>query len=68
MLEVNYVGTTGHKIFRAENINRYPGSSIAGGRLTITDNFGRTLGGNGGFANNNYGNLARLGELSQLEL
>ena len=56
VLEVNYVGTTGHKIFRAENINRYPGSRLPVG-ATITDNFGRTFSGNNGFANNNYGNL-----------
>jgi len=66
MLEVNFVGTTGHKLFRAENINRYPGSVLpvqtdAGGniiaRACVTDNFGRNDCGNGGFANNNYGNL-----------
>ena len=56
VLEVNYVGTTGHKLFRAENINRHPGSRLPVG-ATITDNFGRTWSGNGGFANNNYGNL-----------
>jgi carboxypeptidase family protein len=41
-LEANYVGTTGHKLFRAQNTNR-----IAGGRLPagacITDNLGRNL-------------------------
>jgi len=66
VLEVNYVGTTGHKLFRSENINRYPGSVLpvetdAGGniiaRACVTDNFGRNDCGNGGFANNNYGNL-----------
>ena len=56
VLEVNYVGTTGHKLFRAENINRHPGSVLPAGS-TITDNFGRTWQGNGGFANNIYGNL-----------
>jgi hypothetical protein len=56
VLEVNYVGTTGHKLFRAENINRHPGSVLPVGS-TITDNFGRAWQGNGGFANNNYGNL-----------
>jgi hypothetical protein len=56
VLEVNYVGTTGHKLFRAENINRYPGSVLPVGS-TITDNFGRSWNGNSGFANNNYGNL-----------
>src|SRR5437016_3908240 len=41
-VEANYVGTTGHKLFRAQNTNR-----IAGGRLPagacVTDNLGRNL-------------------------
>jgi len=66
VLEVNYVGTTGHKLFRSENINRHPGSVLpvqtdVNGNITsrtcITDNLGRNWCGNGGFANNNYGNL-----------
>ncbi|HEY3129824.1 MAG TPA: TonB-dependent receptor [Acidobacteriota bacterium] len=56
VIEVNYVGTTAHKLFRAENINRHPGSVLPPGGC-ITDNFGRSWCGNGGFANNNYGNL-----------
>jgi outer membrane receptor protein involved in Fe transport len=58
VLEVNYVGNAGHKLFRAENINRHPGSALPAG-AQITDNFGRTWTGNGGsgFANNIYGNL-----------
>jgi hypothetical protein len=56
VLEVNYVGNAGHKEFRAENINRHPGSVLPVGSQ-IVDNFGRTWNGNGGFANNNYGNL-----------
>src|SRR5216683_3612754 len=56
VLEVNYVGTTAHKLFRAENINRHPGSVLKPGAC-ITDNFGRNWCGNGGFANNDYGNL-----------
>lgn len=42
VVEVDYVGTTGHKLFRAQNVNR-----IAGGRLPpgtcATDNLGRRL-------------------------
>ena len=42
VLEANYVGTAGHKLFRAENYNR-----VAGGRLPtgacVTDNLGRDL-------------------------
>jgi hypothetical protein len=58
VLEANYVGNAGHKLFRAENINRHPGSALPAGSV-ITDNFGRTWTGNGapGFANNIYGNL-----------
>jgi Carboxypeptidase regulatory-like domain/TonB dependent receptor len=56
VLEANYVGDTGHKEFRAENINRHPGSVLPS-TATITDNFGRTWTGNDGFANNDYGNL-----------
>lgn len=54
--EISYVGTTAHKLFRSENINRYPGSVLPT-TACITDNFGRNWCGNGGFANNNYGNL-----------
>jgi len=56
VLEANYVGNAGHKLFRAENINRHPASVLAAG-LHLTDNFGRTWTGNSGFANNIYGNL-----------
>lgn len=58
VLETNYVGNAGHKLFRAENINRHPGSALPAGSV-ITDNFGRTWTGNGapGFANNIYGNM-----------
>jgi outer membrane receptor protein involved in Fe transport len=56
VIEANYVGTIGHKLFRSENINRHPGSVLPVGS-TITDNFGRTWTGNSGFANNDYGNL-----------
>jgi outer membrane receptor protein involved in Fe transport len=56
VIEVNYVGTTAHKLFRSENINRHPGSVLPD-TACITDNFGRNWCGNGGFANNNYGNM-----------
>ena len=36
VLEVNYVGTTGHKLFRAENINRHPGSGCQWARPSPT--------------------------------
>jgi hypothetical protein len=55
-LEVNYVGTTGHKLFRAESINREPGVRLPEG-VSITDNFGRTWTGTGSRLNNNYGTM-----------
>ena len=42
VVEANYVGTTGHKLFRAQNINRIPGGRLPAG-LCTADNFGRTL-------------------------
>jgi outer membrane receptor for ferrienterochelin and colicin len=56
VLDVKYVGTAGHKLFRAEDINRQPGSLLPLGS-TIVDNFGRTLYGLGGRLNGNYGRL-----------
>ena len=55
-VEVRYVGTAGHKLFRAESINRQPGTRLAPG-LCLTDNFGRTWCGTGSRLNNNYGTL-----------
>lgn len=42
VVEVNYVGTTGHKLFRSEDINRIPGGKLPVGGCT-TDNFGRQI-------------------------
>jgi outer membrane receptor protein involved in Fe transport len=42
MIEVNYVGTAGHKLFRAENVNRIPGGRLPEGTCVL-DNFGRKL-------------------------
>ena len=42
VLEVNYVGTAGRKLFRAENVNRIPGGRLPEGTC-VTDNFGRKL-------------------------
>src|SRR5262249_30128195 len=45
--EVDYVGTAGHKLFRAEDINRIPGGKLpldaAGNPTCVTDTFGRRL-------------------------
>lgn len=41
-LEVDYVGTTGHDLFRAEDINRSPGGALPQGSC-VTDNFGKKL-------------------------
>jgi outer membrane receptor protein involved in Fe transport len=56
VMQVDYVGTAGHKLFRSEDINRQPGSFLPPG-ITATDNFGRTWTGNGGRLNLNYGRL-----------
>ena len=56
VVEVNYVGTAGHKLFRAENINRAPGAFLPAG-AQVVDNLGRTLTGFGGYPNPNYGTL-----------
>jgi hypothetical protein len=56
VLEVNYVGTQGHKLFRAENANRAPGIALPAG--TVVNVQGRTLTGLGRrFLNPNYGRL-----------
>jgi outer membrane receptor protein involved in Fe transport len=56
VVDVKYVGTAGHKLFRAEDVNRQPGSLAPAG-TTFVDNFGRTLFGMGGRLNQNYGRL-----------
>jgi len=61
IIDVKYVGTAGHKLFRAEDINRQPGSYLPGDTLgngaTVVDNLGRTLTGMGGRLNQDYGRL-----------
>jgi hypothetical protein len=56
VLEVNYVGTTGHKLFRAEDVNRLPGTLLPVGS-SIVNNVGELLTGYGGRPNPNYGRL-----------
>jgi len=56
VMEIDYVGTISHKLFRAQDINRQAGSLLPVGD-TITDNLGRTLVGEGGRPNPNYGTL-----------
>jgi len=56
VVTVNYVGTQGRKLFRAENANRFPGIALPAG--TVVDVQGRTLTGLGRrFLNPNYGRL-----------
>ena len=56
-LEVDYVGTTGHKLFRADDVNRIPGGHLPSGGC-VKDDIGRTLCGQpGGHINSNYGTL-----------
>lgn len=56
VLEVDYVGTISHKLFRAQDINRSPGSLLPAG-ANVTDNLGRVLTGMGGRPNPNFGTL-----------
>jgi hypothetical protein len=63
VLEADYVGTAGHKLFRSENINSIPGGELPVGGC-VTDNLRRKLCGqvNGttnttGLLNPNYGTL-----------
>jgi hypothetical protein len=53
VIDIKYVGTAGHKLFRAEDVNRQPGSYLPAGS-TITDNLGHTWTGLGGALNPNY--------------
>jgi hypothetical protein len=56
-VEADYVGTAGHKLFRADDVNRIPGGHLPVGGCT-TDEFGRRLcGQTGGVLNPNYGTL-----------
>jgi hypothetical protein len=62
VLEVNYVGTIGHRLFRAENINRQPGGKLPStvcGSNNIDESFcGLVSATNGtGRANPNYGTM-----------
>ena len=54
VLEVNYVGTEGRNLFRADQGNRLPGIALAAG-TTVVDNLGRTWTGLGQrYLNPNY--------------
>jgi Carboxypeptidase regulatory-like domain/TonB dependent receptor len=58
VVDVKYVGTAGHKLFRAEDINRSPGTYLPcfSDRFcaSATDNLGHTWTGLGGRLNPNY--------------
>ncbi len=61
-VEVDYVGTAGHKLFRADDINRIPGGHLPtdddGTVGCVTDSFGRKLCGTPSHRiNGNYGSL-----------
>jgi len=56
VLELNFVGTTGHKLFRSEDTNRAPGAALPVG-ATLVNNLGETETGYGGRPNQNYGRL-----------
>jgi hypothetical protein len=59
-VELDYVGTAAHKLFRADDVNRIPGGHLPIDSATgcVTDNIGRRLCGQpGGRLNSNYGTL-----------
>jgi hypothetical protein len=62
VVEVDYVGTLGRRLFRAEDINRSPGGRLPAGSC-VTDNLGRQLCSlansldSHGYPNPNYGKL-----------
>jgi outer membrane receptor protein involved in Fe transport len=52
VIDVKYVGTAGHKLFRAEDVNRQPGTRLPAG-VQVTDNFGNQWTGTRGPVNPN---------------
>ena len=56
VIKANYVGTAGHRLFRSQQLNRAIGGVLPAGE-TVTNNFGQTITGLGGFPNPNYGVL-----------
>ena len=56
-IELDYVGTAGHKLFRADDVNRIPGGHLPSGAC-VTDDIGRKLcHQTGGHINANYNTL-----------
>jgi outer membrane receptor protein involved in Fe transport len=56
VIEANYVGTAGHRLFRSQQLNRTIGGVLPAG-ATVTNNLDETVTGLGGFPNPNYGVL-----------
>jgi hypothetical protein len=62
VVEANYTGTAGHKLFRAQNVNREAGAQLPTGTC-VTDNLGRQICGRtdatnpNGVLNPNFGTL-----------
>jgi outer membrane receptor for ferrienterochelin and colicin len=57
VIEANYVGTAGHRLFRSQQLNRQIGGELPVGS-SVTNNFGNTVSGLvGGVPNTNYGVL-----------
>jgi hypothetical protein len=56
VIEANYVGTAGHRLFRSQQLNRTIGGVLPAG-VTVTNNLGETVTGLDGFPNSNYGVL-----------
>jgi hypothetical protein len=53
VVEADYVGTAGHRLFRAQQINRATGTFLPAG-ATLTNNIGETVTGLNSFPNPNY--------------
>ncbi len=67
VLDVKYVGTAGHKLFRAEDVNRVPGSYLPVG-VQVTDNQGIRSHRGGRAVESELPQAARLGESGKLQL
>jgi hypothetical protein len=57
ILELDYVGTLGHRLFRAQQINRQDGALLPVGSCVVNNVDGQVCGLPGGLPNTNYGIL-----------
>lgn len=57
IMELDYVGTIGHRLFRAQQINRQDGALLPVGSCVVNNADGQVCGLTGGVPNTNYGIL-----------